>query len=100
MLYVPNYMLHKFILTKNFKQLQAKFNMSTPALHNRLYGYFYYKYTWTNKTALSATLAFRNNDAKAMKYYRKMLFSKGQKIKAIFNPLKESEFLIECQALL
>lgn len=96
MLYVPDYMLNKFTIFKSFRQLQAQFQMSTSAMHNRLFEYFYFKNGWTKKASLAATIAFRNQDLKLISYYRRMLLSKNKgKVEAFLCPLRKDPIIKE-----
>lgn len=71
LLYAPDGSLGHHLLTKSFRQLQAIYNMSTPAMFNRLRNYFEHNCQATQKEATIYATWFRDGYTEEIRRIRK-----------------------------
>ncbi|MCT3341634.1 hypothetical protein EFP49_02205 [Lactobacillus johnsonii] len=80
LLYVSDCSLGDNLLKKSFKQLQAIYSMSTPAMFNRLRNYFEHNCKTTRAEASIFSTYFKNNYIDEIKMIRKEIICKRPKL--------------------
>lgn len=80
LLYAPSYALQDNILNQSFSELSDTYSMSWPAMHNRLFNFFYYEYGWDYYSAKNAVFAFRNSDLNQINEIREKLTNEIPKL--------------------
>ena len=69
-LYASDEVLKQDVMNLNFYEMLRKYTISTSALHNRLINYFTYNCGLNCNQALTAVMAFRNNDIELLNKLR------------------------------